>query len=411
MSEIINNSEKRKELLKHMILQLHNGDAPDLVKKRLVELLKSVPYDEVVEVEQELISEGLPVEEVLRLCDIHQMVLDGHIDQSGAKPVPEGHPVDTFKKENLELEKVINELEQLFGKIKRIKEDEVKQWLIKVHTQLNSLMDVDKHYKRKEYLLFPFLEKYEITGPPKVMWGKHDEIRNLLKASLEAVSQKEYISPDEAATITDLVLSPAVKGVSDMIAKEEEILLPMSMDRLTDEDWYSIYKQTNEFGFCLYDPQIEWKPDGTDVSEIVYNTGNNIQLITGSFNPDELEALFKSLPVDLTFVDKDDKVKFFSLGPDRIFTRNRAIIGRDVRMCHPPSSVHVVEQILSDFKTAKQNSAAFWISMQGRFIYIEYFALRDSKGIYLGTIEFTQDLTRLRNLEGEQRLLSYTGRE
>jgi uncharacterized protein len=410
MSELLNNSRKRKDLLKHMILQLHNGEAPDLVRKRLVELLTSIPYDEVVEVEQELISEGLPVEEVLKLCDIHQMVLDGHIDQTGAKDVPEGHPADTFRKENLELEKVINELEQLFRKANSINEFDVKQWLIKVHTHLNSLMDVDKHYRRKEYLLFPFLEKYEITGPPKVMWGKHDEIRTLLKASIEAVSTTEPVSPDELVTITELVLLPAVKGVSDMISKEEEILLPMSLDRLTDDDWYSIYQQTNEFGYCLYDPQAEWKPESSLVSEVSYNTGNKIQLSTGNFNLEEMEALFRILPIDITFVDKDDKVKFFSLGPDRIFARNRAILGRDVRMCHPPSSVHVVEQILSDFKSGKEKSAAFWISMQGRFIYIEYFALRDNKGSYLGTIEFTQDLTQLRKLEGEQRLLSYTDR-
>ena len=407
MSELINNSKKRKELLKHMILQLHNGEAPDIVRNRLVELLKSIPYDEVVEVEQDLISEGLPVEEVLKFCDIHQMVLDGHIDQSGAKFIPEGHPVDTFKKENLELEKVISELEQLFSKVKQLKDNDVKQWLIKIHTQLNSLMDVDKHYKRKEYLVFPFLEKYGITGPPKVMWGKHDEIRALLKTSLEAVSSGGTVTPDEVAIMTELVLLPAVKAISDMISKEEEILLPMCMDKLTDEDWYSVYQQTNEFGYCLFDPQVDWKPEGMKIGEIAYNTGNNIQLTTGSFNLNELETLFRTLPIDITFVDKDDKVKFFSLGPDRVFTRNRAIIGRDVRMCHPPSSVHVVEQILSDFKSGKESSAAFWISMGGRFIYIEYFALKDKSGSYLGTIEFTQDLTKLRKLEGEQRLLSY----
>lgn len=411
MSEIINNSKKRKELLKHMILELHKGEAPEVVRKRLVELLKSIPYDEVVEVEQELISEGLPVEEVLEFCDIHQLVLEGHIDQSGTKPVPEGHPVDTFKKENLELGKVINELEQLFDKVKGLKEIEVNQWLIKIHGHLNNLMDVDKHYKKKEYLVFPFLEKYKITGPPRVMWGKHDEIRTLLKASIEAVSSKGTISPDEAATVTELVLLPAVKGVSDMISKEEQILLPMCMDTLTDGDWYSVYQQTMEFGYCLYDPQVEWKPEGIETGEIIYNTGSNIQLTTGGFNLNELEALFRTLPIDVTFVDMDDKVKFFSLGPDRVFERNRAIIGRDVRMCHPPSSVHVVEQILSDFKSGKESSAAFWISMQGKFIYIEYFALRDKSGSYLGTIEFTQDLTKLRSLEGEQRLLSYPGRK
>jgi DUF438 domain-containing protein len=410
MSEIINNSRKRKDLLKHMILQLHSGEAPDLVRKRLVELLHSIPYDEVVEVEQELISEGLPVEEVLKLCDIHQLVLDGHIDQSSAKPIPDGHPVDTFRKENRELEKVITELETLFGQLKSVKENELKPWLLKVQSNLNNLMDVDKHYKRKEYLLFPFLEKYEITGPPKVMWGKHDEIRNLLKTSIDSVGTREVLTIDEVEAISELVLIPAVKGVSDMISKEEEILFPMSMDKLTEDDWYSVYQQTNEFGFCLYDPQTEWTPEGITTGELTYNTGNSIPLSTGSFSLNEMEALFKTLPIDITFVDKDDKVKFFSLGPDRIFTRNRAIIGRDVRMCHPPSSVHVVEQILSDFKSGAQSSAAFWIQMHGRFIYIEYFALRGKKGDYLGTIEFTQDLTKLRALEGEQRLLSYSAK-
>jgi PAS domain S-box-containing protein len=196
-----------------------------------------------------------------------------------------------------------------------------------------------------------------------------------------------------------------------MIMKEEEILFPMCMDKLTDEDWYAIDQQTMEFGYCLYDPQVAWKPEGIVSGEIIYNSKNSVQLSTGSYDMNELEALFNSLPVDITFVDKDDKVKFFSQGAERIFTRNRAILGRDVRMCHPPSSVHVVEQILSDFKSKKQNSASFWINMQGRFIYIEYIALRGREGEYLGTIEITQDLTHLRKLEGEQRLLSYTKKD
>jgi DUF438 domain-containing protein len=406
MSELLNNSGRRKDLLKHMILQLHQGEAPQQVRKRLVELLKGIPYDEVVEVEQELISEGLPVEEVLKFCDIHQMVLEGNIDLEGAREIPEGHPVDTFKKENLELAKVLTELEKLFVSARSLKSSEVKDWLLQVHSRLNSLMDVDKHYKRKEYLVFPFLEKHGITGPPKVMWGKHDEIRELLKASIEAVSAEGAIIPAELTSLTELVLIPAAKGVSDMITKEEEILLPMCMDTLTDEEWYAVYRQTDEFGYCLYDPQTEWKPEVA--GDVTYETGSRLHLTTGSFDPDELESLFRTLPVDITFVDANDKVKFFSQGPDRIFPRNRAILGRDVRMCHPPNSVHVVEQILNDFKSGVQNSAAFWITMKGRFIYIEYFALRDKENKYLGTIEFTQDLTHLRSLQGEQRLLSYS---
>ena len=411
MSEIINNSQKRKELLKYMILQLHSGEAPDMVRARLVELLKSIPYGEVVEVEQELIMEGLPEEEVLQFCDIHTAVLDGHIDQTGAKFAPAGHPVDTFKKENQKLVELAGEMEQLFGFAPYLKQSDVKEWLKKVHTRFNSLMDVDKHYLRKEYLLFPFLEKQGITGPPKVMWGKHDETRALLKASLEAVNAGGEISPEEALTLTEMVFMPAVQAVVDMVMKEEEILLPMAMDKLSDEDWYHIYQQTMEFGYCLYDPQVEWKPEGIDISEIEYGVKSQVQLTTGSFNIEEMEALFKTLPIDLTFVDKNDKVKFFSLGPDRVFTRNRAILGRDVRNCHPPSSVNIVDQILEDFKSGKESSAAFWINFHGKFIYIEYFALRGKEGEYLGTVEFTQDLTHVRSLQGEQRLLSYSDKK
>jgi uncharacterized protein len=411
MSEIINNSEKRKELLKHMILQLHQGDAPDLVRKRLVELLRNIPYDEVVEVEQELIMEGLPEEEILKFCDIHTMVLEGHIDVSDAKPVPPGHPVDTFTRENRELEKVVNGAYQLLEQLPASQAAQVPALFLKLHACFNELMDVDKHYKRKEYLVFPYLEKYEITGPPKVMWGKHDETREKLKAAIEVVSAPGEISPEELDTVVEMVIKPALQSITDMIMKEEEILLPMCMDKLTDEDWYAVYNQTQEFGFCLYDPQQDWIPAGTLISEVEYQVKDTVQLSTGRFNMKELESVFKTLPIDLTFVDHEDKVKFFSLGTDRIFTRNRAILGRDVRMCHPPSSVHVVDQILNDFKTGKENSAAFWVTIQGRFIYIEYFALRGKEGEYLGTIEFTQDLTHLRKLEGEQRLLSYSGKE
>lgn len=407
MSELINNSQQRKELLKHMILELHSGQAPELVRKRLTELLKSIPYDEVVEVEQELILEGLPVEEVLRLCDIHTDVLEGHIDQSGAKEIPPGHPVDTFKNENLELSKVANELKTQFDKLSEIKQNDLSNWLIGVHGKFNSLMDVDKHYLRKEYLLFPFLEQHGITGPPKVMWGKHDETRTLLKTAIETVSVHDGVTLDEVGLLVDVALRPAAQAVLDMIMKEEEILLPMSMDTLTDDEWYQVLQQTPEYGYCLFDPRDDWKPDGVVTSDVKYGQDGTVRLPTGSFSVDELASLFTTLPIDLTFVDKDDKVKFFSHGPNRVFSRNRAILGRDVRMCHPPGSVHIVDTIIEDFKSGKENSAAFWINFQGRFIYIEYFAMRGSEGGYLGTVEFTQDLTKLRQLEGEQRLLNY----
>ncbi|MBD8388839.1 DUF438 domain-containing protein [Dysgonomonas sp. BGC7] len=411
MSEIINNSQKRKELLKHLILQLHNNEAPEVVKNRLVELLRSVPYNEVVEVEQELISEGLPEEEVLRLCDIHAMVLDGNIDTSAAKTVPAGHPVDTFKRENRALEEYIQKAKDLFNRGNKLKDEEVKGYLLQLKGIFNFLSDVDKHYKRKEYLLFPFLEKAGITGPPKVMWGKHDETRALLNAAHEALSSNEDVAAEEVPELILMLLLPAVEAIEGMIMKEEEILLPMSLDTLKDEDWYQIYRETPQFGFALYDPQDEWKPAEIEVSEPDYIEGDAIRVSSGSFTVKELEAMFRMLPVDITFVDKNDKVKFFSHGTKKVFDRNRSIIGRDVRLCHPPGSVHIVEQIINDFKSGKENKAAFWISsFMGQFVYIEYTALRGKDNEYLGVMEVTQNITEMRALEGDQRLLSYADR-
>jgi DUF438 domain-containing protein len=192
-----------------------------------------------------------------------------------------------------------------------------------------------------------------------------------------------------------------------MILKEEEILLPMTLDKLTDADWYEICRQTNEIGYCLYDPKISWRPEGIEVPEEKSIEGDVVRLPSGRFSAEELLVILNTLPVDLTFVDRDDKVKYFSQSKERIFDRNRAILGRDVRMCHPPSSVQVVNQILDDFKSGKANSAPFWIQMGGKFIHIEYFALRNERGEYLGTLEVSQDLGEKRALTGEQRILSY----
>jgi DUF438 domain-containing protein len=408
MSELINNPEQRKELLKHMILQLHEGIAPQEIRKRLAELMQKIPYGEVVEVEQELINEGLPETEVLRLCDIHTEALEGSIDLTGAKIVPPGHPVDTFQKENRELEGVMKKLGELFEKSDELVSsigDEAYRNNLKL--LFNSLMDVDKHYRRKENLLFPFLEKYGITGPPTVMWGKHNETRGLLKSAMESLLAPGSGNPELIKNTIEMQLRPAIKAVADMIMKEEEILFPMTMDKLTDENWYDIYRQTNEIGYCLYDPKVEWKPEGILLAENRSADDNTIHLPSGKLSVEELMSILNTVPFDLTFVDKDDKVKYFTQGRERVFDRNRAILGRDVRMCHPPSSVHIVEQILSDFKSGKANSAPFWIQMQERFIHIEYFALRNDAGEYLGTLEVSADLTEKRALGGEQRILSY----
>jgi len=198
---------------------------------------------------------------------------------------------------------------------------------------------------------------------------------------------------EEFKAVIDLVLKPASKSIEEMIYKEEEILFPMTLDSLSESEWYSIYKHSLEIGFCLYDPTDEWKPAG-QIEEIEEETASErIQLPSGSISPEELNAILNTIPFDLTFVDKNDTVQYFTQGRERIFARTRAILGRKVQMCHPPSSVHIVQQILDDFRSGKADRAPFWIELHGKFISIEYFALRDKEGNYLGTLEVSQDLT------------------
>lgn len=407
MSELINNSQERKKKLKELILKLHEGENQEKVGEELTSTLSKVPYNEVVEVEEELIAEGLPVEEVLKLCDIHASVLTGHIDLSSSKEIIQGHPVDIIIHENKELIKLAAQILELFDEIK-FKKAIDEQTILKLRGFYNSLYDVDKLYQRKEYLIFPYLEKYNITGPPKVMWGKHDEIREQLKGAIE-ILQTSGLEIDEFLAAVDIVMLPGVNGVVDMTKKDEEILLPMALEKLKEEDWYEISKQTQDIGFCLYDPPKTWKPDwvSEDFLTEINSSGGVVNLPSGSFKIEELLALLNTLPIDMTFVDKDDKVKYFSQGKERIFQRNRAILNRDVRLCHPPGSSHIVDKIIEDFKTGKAERAPFWIQMGDKFIHIEYFAMRGENGEYLGTLEVSHDVSYYRNLEGEQRILSY----
>jgi len=408
MSELKDNARKRKDLLKHMIQQLHNGEAPEQVKAQLTRMMGEIPYGDVMEVEQELINEGTPVGDVLNLCDIHTAALRGKISHAGAKEAPPGHPVHTFKEENRALQWEVDNLNKLYDEIGEAKDAaETKKLFDQIRSRIIALTDVEKHYQRKEHLLFPFLEKHNITGPPKVMWGKHDETRALLKKAVETLRTAKQVNVKDASNMIKTDFRPASDSVAEMIYKEENILFPMTLDTLTAAEWQSVYNGSVEIGFCLYDPKDKWESGEEAPAPAEKTEEDKIQLPSGSFTASELNSVLNTIPFDLTFVDKDDKVRYFTQGRERIFARTRAILGRDVQLCHPPASVHIVEQIIEDFKSGKQSRAPFWITLNGQFIHIEYFALRDESGEYQGVLEVSQNLTEKRALDGEQRLLTY----
>ncbi len=410
MSEIINNRQQRIEIMKNLIRQLHNGASEEQVKHQLETMLDEADYSDVFLMEVQLVQEGIPAEKIQELCDTHTRVLKKHLDLSETPETVAGHPVNTFVQENRELMKTTGQIRLLIKKVEALPDEaDATEPMRAIQGLLNNLMDVDKHYRRKEYLLFPFFEKNNLPGPPMVMWGKHDEARNLLKETIAGLQQAETMTAAEAKAYNLFTVTPAIEAIDDMIYKEEKIMFPTALNLLTEQDWYEIYLQSDEYGYCLFAPQFEWTPEGGFHKEIrkPAAAGGRVQMPTGSFSLEELIATFSTLPFDLTFVDKDDTVRYFTPGKERIFDRSRAILGRKVQYCHPPKSVHIVNQIVKDFKTGKQDRARFWINMRGRLIYICYYAVRSPKGEYLGTLEVTQDLTEVRALEGERRLLTY----
>ncbi len=410
MSELIDNGGLApKDLLKHLILQLHVGEAPAQVQKQLVRMLGRVPYGLVVEVEQELIEDGMPPSEVTRLCHLHGAALEGAIDVSDAPVAPPGHPVHTFGLENAALRAELDGLAAAAVGLETLDDaTPAGKALLAVRARLNALADVEKHYLRKEHLLFPYLEKHGITGPPKVMWGKHDEARALLRGAIEAVAAAAGTTAGEARSVVALAVRPAAQAIRDMTDREENILLPMSLDTLDELEWWEIARQSAEIGFCLVDPEESWRPAAAPAPPGEAAESGKLRLPTGTLGVKELEAILNALPMDATFVDADDRVRYFTHGRERVFSRSRAILGRKVQHCHPPSSVDTVDRILGAFRAGTRDRAAFWIQMRGKFVHIEYVALRDAAGTYRGCLEVTQDLTEKRALTGEQRLLSWS---
>ena len=409
MSELIDNRADRIQKLKGIIKRLHDGVDPGEVRQQLTDLVRETDAGEIAAMEQELIAEGMPLEEIKSMCDLHAIVVQDIMKERQKPSVPPGHPVDTLRRENAAVRDVIATMRAAMEEIKQLPDDAPPgEALLQWRQALNDLMDLDKHYQRKEHLLFSCLERHGITGPSQVMWAKDDEVRGLLKTLQDALAAGDG-KAIEYAVAADQVAEPALQAVEAMIQKEEQILLPMVLQTLTEEELGEIWAESSEYGWCLVEPREGYQPPQPMQPDRTIHLPKDraVVLPTGTLDFEQLKGIFSTLPVDLTFVDADDRVRFFSEGPERIFARSKAIIGRKVQHCHPQKSVSVVDQILSDFRSSRQNVAEFWINLQGKFVYIRYFAVRDAEGTYLGTLEVTQDLTRLRALEGERRLLQY----
>jgi PAS domain S-box-containing protein len=410
MSEAINSHTKRKDTVKALLRQLHEGKAVQEIQGEFAALLEDIGAMEIAEIEQELIEEGMPETEIQRLCDIHVAVFRESLEAHESPDTVPGHPVYTFLAENAAAGRVLDALEEALEAL-RIEPNEDR--LQRARARLNELRKYEKHYERKENILFPYLEKHGFTGPSTVMWGIHDEIRAGWKRLEALLDEGPGSKPESFRGRIEEVFEPLATAIREMFFKEENILYPTALEKLSGDEWWQIRVQSPDVGYCYVKPGDQWPPEETaleslwelDRGEKPRSSEGLLHLDTGTLTPEMVNLLLNHLPIEISFVDAENTVRFFSQTGERIFPRSPAIIGRQVQKCHPPASVHRVQQILDDFRAGRRSQAEFWIQMDGRFIHIRYFAVRDDQEEYRGTLEVVQDVTHIRKLEGERRLL------
>ncbi len=395
--------EVKKNVLKDIIKRLHEGEPISEIKSQFRAILSHVTTTEITEIEEELINEGLKREEILKLCDLHTELFKEAIENEQTL-APIGHPIFILMKEHrlmLELtEKLKIEVERCRNKGKD------NESISDISKHMTELKSAECHYLREENVLFSFLEKHGVTEPPKIMWMEHDKIREVKK---EIFSGFDVLKENFSETTLEQIKNSLTKLhelQSSHFYKENNILFNAAMRLISQDEWLQIYREFIDIGFTsFYIPEF-WK-DAITVPSVsqMSDSGKEIVFNTGQFNLSELESLLNTIPFDITFVDSDDKVRYFSDSKHRIFVRTKAILGRTVQQCHPAKSVHVVNKILENFRTGKRDSESFWINLGGKLILIQYFAVRDKSGKYLGCVEVSKDITELKKIEGEKRLL------
>lgn len=432
--------QEKLDRLKEIIRDLHRGRQVDELKRQFADLIKDVGPEEIARLEQQVIEEGIPEEEVKKLCDLHVKIFEEALEVQPSPEVPPGHPLHTLMAENRALEKLMAEIRLLLERIPReTAEAEIESNLEELDKMLAGLAEIEKHYLKKENQLFPLLEARGVSGPTKVMWAIHDDVRKELKDLRRELGLK---SPGaEAAGRLAARAGQVLQMIEDMIYKEEKILFPMSLEVLREEDWTRVKRGEEEIGYAWIKPGTGWRPATEPSGETAAGSGGYaaygrpeatgeagpesaraaaggsglqprrvqtlLDLRTGRLSAEQVDLMLTHLPVDISLVDENDTVIYYSDTADRIFPRSPGVIGRRVQNCHPPKSVHIVNRILEAFKKGEKDVAEFWIEMQGRFIHIRYFAVRDDDGRYRGCLEVSQDVTAIRKLQGQKRLLDW----
>ena len=389
---------ERQEKLKELMLRLHQGEKEEIIQEEFNQYFDSISPYEIQVMERNLMQEGITYEEIMRLCKIHASLMSAKVESGEGMPdfEKEGHPVMVLKKENLALRGAIDRIERLLQAYVSSKDEELLKGLKR---QISLLDQFENHYLRKEYALFPIMESKGITAPPKVMWGVHDEIREIYKNFKQAFDE-------QADDVMDQFLA-AKEELLEMIFKEENILIPMVAQAFHVDDWEKMAQDTPQYGYCIVTPEAEWKVEKKSSTvqskEEIQETGD-IPLSTGSLSLEQLDLLLNLLPMELSFVDKDNIVKYYNEGngEEKIFKRTKSAIGRDVINCHPPKSHAIVKQLFEQLRSGKKEKEEMWFKKEDKMIHVTYHAVRNAQGEYMGVLEYVQNIAPyVKNFESQ----------
>lgn len=393
--------KERQQAILKILNFIQDGGELEEAKKMFQAAFDQVDVAEITAAERELIAQGLDPRKIQYLCNVHADVFKGNIKENKENSEFEkpGHPVHTFKLENMVLKSLVNDA--LLPDLAKWEKGD-KGVLSKLRQELKDLAKIHYHYARKETSMFPIMTKYGITAPPKVMWGVDDKIRKLIGQANLLISQKDINKAEVSKAIKE-----TAHEVLEMIFKEEEIMLPMIDEVASEEDWGNVKNEEEQIGYTLIQKPMNWKPKEKPKSDgpisIDKLSSLALNFAEGSLNLEQLSAMLDLLPFALTFIDENDKVAYFGGGAN-IFPHSKNALGNSVYSCHLPESVPRVKKIFDDFHQGKKDKYEFWFKPRhmGRYLYLQYFAVRkDNK--YLGCLEVAQDVTDIRNWKTEKK--------
>lgn len=399
----------KEKLLKDYIERLTNGEALEIIQEEFKKNFSDVSAVEIARAEQTLLAEGTPLSDVQRLCDVHSalfhgmtqaeriaeaekeverskqneemnQIVDG-FDENLAVATTNamhetGHPLHVLSLENAAIEELVDAIEQNLSEEKTIPQ---------ILEQLKKLTTIAQHYGKKDELMFPLLkDKYGFSGPSNVMWGVEDEIRDQLR---------QIIQNENEAKKEDLVA--ALKRIREMIYKEKNILFPLCISSFSEEEWMDIAYDMPMFGACLIAEIPTWSKQKKENKELFTETGK-VTLPEGSMTLQQLRAMLNVMPLELTLIDENDINRYFNEG-EKLFTRPTMAIGRKVYSCHPKRVEPMVRMLIHDFKKGKKDSMHILSEKSGKSVLINYYALRDDNGTYLGTLEAVQVLDGIKD--------------